>query len=81
VGAASVKNYRVYRIDGVGRISGGEWFEAADDQLAAEQAVSLNVDGGAIELWSRDRFIARIESPREITATTPPERHDGTALA
>ena len=59
-----MKNYRLYRIDGAGRISAAEWIEAADDRSAREQATSLCVRGGAVELWARDRLVARVEGPR-----------------
>jgi len=58
-----VQSYRLYRIDGAGRISAAEWLEAADDRSAREQAESLCADGGTVELWARDRLVARVEGP------------------
>lgn len=59
-----MKNYRLYRIDGAGRISAAEWIEAANDRSATEQAAALCADGGTVELWARDRLVARVDSPR-----------------
>lgn len=53
-------SYRLYRLDGAGKISSAEWIEAADDEDAARQA-RLRSQGGACELWERNRLIARIE--------------------
>lgn len=57
-----MNNYRLYRIDGAGRIDAAEWLEAADDRSARDQAASLCVDGGSVELWARDRLVARLDS-------------------
>lgn len=59
-----MKNYRLYRIDGAGRISTAEWLEAMDDRSASEQAADLCADGGSVELWARDRLVARVGAPR-----------------
>jgi hypothetical protein len=71
-----VKNYRLYRIDGAGRISTAEWLEAIDDDSASDRAASLCVDGGAVELWARNRLVARVETPRsaESRVTQPRTR-------
>jgi len=66
-----VKNYRLYRIDGAGRISTAEWIEAANDRAASEQAASLCPDGGSVELWARDRLIARVDLPRPTGEPAP----------
>lgn len=57
-----MNNYRLYRIDGAGRISAAEWLEAPDDRSAEEQAARLCENGGVAELWARDRLIARVEA-------------------
>lgn len=64
-GVREVTSYRLYRIDGDGRISAAEWLEASDDRAAREQAASLCANGGAVEIWARDRLVARIETPRK----------------
>jgi hypothetical protein len=53
-------NYRLYRLDGAGKISSAEWLEATDDADAERQARDGN-SGGAVELWDRNRLVARIE--------------------
>jgi hypothetical protein len=53
-------NYRLYRLDGAGKISSAEWLEAADDADAERQARDGN-SGGTVELWDRNRLVARIE--------------------
>jgi hypothetical protein len=53
-------NYRLYRLDGAGKISGAEWLEAADDADAERLARDRNSDG-VVELWDRNRLVARIE--------------------
>ncbi len=63
-GGSDVKSYRLYRIDGAGRINAAEWIEAANDRSASEQAAELCIDGGTAELWARDRLVARLDSPR-----------------
>lgn len=53
-------NYRLYRLDGAGKISSAEWIEAADDEDAERQARDANSDG-MVELWDRNRLVARID--------------------
>ena len=52
-------NYRLYRLDGAGKITSAEWLEADDDDHAARQAKERRLDG-ACEVWQRNRLIARI---------------------
>lgn len=59
-----MKYYRLYRIDGAGRITAAEWIEATDDNSASEQASSLCGDGASVELWERQRLVARFDSAR-----------------
>jgi hypothetical protein len=54
-----VPNYRLYRLDGAGKITSAEWLEADDDEHAARQAKERRLDG-ACEVWHRNRLIARI---------------------
>ena len=53
-------SYRLYRLDGAGKITTAEWIDAEDDE-AAKQAAELRVDSSTVELWDRNRLIARIE--------------------
>jgi hypothetical protein len=55
-----VVNYRLYRLDGAGKISNAEWIEAPDDEQASREAHE-RADGGLCELWDRDRLVLRLE--------------------
>ncbi|MES2120274.1 MAG: hypothetical protein V4513_06810 [Pseudomonadota bacterium] len=55
-------SYRLYRLDGAGKITTGEWVEATDDQSAV-QAARESCAPGKYELWQRNRFIATISKP------------------
>jgi len=52
-------DYRLYRLDGAGKISTAEWIDAADDDYAVRKAHE-RVDGDIWEVWDRDRLIAKI---------------------
>ncbi len=51
--------YRIYRIAVDGTFIGAETIEAKDDLQAIVQARS-KIDGSPIELWDRDRLMARL---------------------
>lgn len=51
--------YRLYRVDGAGRIVSAEWLEAADDDSAVE-AARVSGNGSRCELWQRQRLVARL---------------------
>jgi hypothetical protein len=55
-----VADYRLYGLDGVNKVSTGEWFEAEDDETAVEVAKNM-MDGHDCELWQGKRFVTRIE--------------------
>lgn len=57
-GRSVLRNYRLYRLDGAGKISGAEWIEADSDETALEQARG-RVDGIAFELWDKSRLVER----------------------
>jgi hypothetical protein len=54
-----VPNYRLYRLDGAGRISGADWIEAADDAEASQKARE-QFRGSRYELWQQHRLIERV---------------------
>ena len=56
-GGAALPNYRLYRLDGAGRISAAEWIEAADDDAA--RASARRECAGRFELWQRNRLVER----------------------
>jgi len=49
-------NYRLYRLDGAGRIDAAEWLEAADDEEACQKAVEQN-PSGRYEVWEGKRLV------------------------
>jgi hypothetical protein len=55
-----VPTYRLYRLDGAGKISAADWIEAADDDAACRQAETSAGTGG-YEIWNRKRLVARSE--------------------
>ena len=54
----SLPSYRLYRLDGAGKIMSAEWIEAPHDDDALREARSRSRDG-QFELWDRDRLVAR----------------------
>lgn len=50
--------YRLYRLDGAGKISAADWIEAADDEAARRQ-VETGAESAAYEIWDRKRLVAR----------------------
>jgi len=57
-------NYRLYRLDGAGKIIGAEWVEAADDDEARVKAQN-RMTSGTCEVWDRHRLVAKVDySPR-----------------
>ena len=51
--------YRLYRLDGVGRISGVEWLDALDDRFALEGARAI-ANAGGCEVWQLARKVGRV---------------------
>lgn len=54
-----VPTYRLYRLDGAGKIIAADWFEAERDEDALGQARALASDSNC-ELWERGRLVARL---------------------
>lgn len=52
-------NYRLYRLDGAGKITTGEWIEAVTDEDAMRIARE-NCSIGRHELWQRNRLVGQI---------------------
>jgi hypothetical protein len=55
-----VGTYRLYCLDGVGKVMSAEWIDADDDKQAVADALQ-QVDGYAYELWDRGRLVMRID--------------------
>jgi hypothetical protein len=51
-------NYRLYRLDGAGKITNAEWIEASGDDDACREARSRS-DSGSFELWDKNRLVER----------------------
>ena len=56
--------YRLYRLDGAGRIVAAEWIEAADDVQARIEAGKQS--SGRYELWDRNRLVHRETGARDV---------------
>jgi hypothetical protein len=54
-------SYRLYRLDGAGKISSADWIQATDDEIAHAEA-RKRIDSGIYELWERDRLVTRIDA-------------------
>ena len=50
--------YRLYHLDGSGRVDSAEWVEAADDSAAAVQASKQELKAVSAELWQGKRRVA-----------------------
>ena len=53
-------DYRLYCLDGAGRISLAEWIEASDDEGAVRQAKALKHDSVKCEIWQGPRLVAKL---------------------
>jgi hypothetical protein len=54
----ALQTYRLYRLDGAGKIEGADWIEADGDAEAARQARE-RAGQGHFELWQQQRLVAR----------------------
>ena len=59
-----MNEYRAYTVGEDGHIIASRAFKCADDSEAIVWTKQL-VDGRDIELWSRDRFVIRLEHQEE----------------
>jgi hypothetical protein len=53
-----LRAYRLYRLDGAGKIMSADWIEAESDDEALKEA-RQHGDGIRYELWARDRLVER----------------------
>jgi len=56
-------SYRLYCLDGVGKVMSAEWIDAVDDKAAVEAAMKF-VDGCRYELWDHSRLVMRLDPRR-----------------
>ena len=61
-----VPAYRLYFLDGAGRVDTAEWLEAADDSTAIEASLQLS-KGIYAELWQGQRFVTRLDHTGSIS--------------
>jgi hypothetical protein len=59
-------NYRLYRLDGAGKITNAEWIEASADGDALEEAKS-RCNSGSFELWEKNRLVERFRPNSAIS--------------
>lgn len=57
-----MSSYRVYLLDGAGRIDLPEWIEAADDADAMRQSQELRKGARKCEVWQGTRLVGTIET-------------------
>lgn len=55
-------SYRLYCLDGAGRISQAEWLKALSDEDAVSQAKALKNGARTCEVWERGRLVATLRS-------------------
>ncbi|HEY8433250.1 MAG TPA: hypothetical protein VIK68_01420 [Sphingomicrobium sp.] len=53
-----MRNYRLFLLDGAGRIAGADWLEAQSDDDARARALDAH-GARAFELWDRYRLVER----------------------
>ena len=53
--------YRIYCLDGNGRIGFAQWFDADTDDEAISHARKLRPDAYRSELWERGRLVAALD--------------------
>jgi len=61
-------SYRLYCLDGTGRISLADWIEADSDEDAIVKARAVKDAAGKCEIWLQNRLVARINGARVETA-------------
>jgi hypothetical protein len=57
--------YRVYCLDGAGKVWAAEWIEADGDSAALDAARQLQ-GGVRCEVWLGDRLVGKVEPQRDL---------------
>ena len=63
-GFEQVANYRLYCLDGAGKVASADWIDADEDEAAVEVARETH-DGYECELWHGRRLVARLDLRRQ----------------
>jgi len=58
--AMLMTEYRLYCLDGAGKIDLADWFEAANDCAALSEAQRLKPNAARCEIWQRNRLVAKL---------------------
>jgi len=53
-------DYRVYCMDGSGKITLAHWVKASDDDEAVRKTEALKGDAPRCEIWLKSRLVARL---------------------
>ena len=62
--------YRVYCLDGAGKVWAAEWIEAADDAAALQSARGFD-KAVRCEVWQGQRLVGRVEPDRNGDSEKP----------
>lgn len=57
-----MSSYRLYCLDGDGRISLADWIDASDDEDAVRQAHVLKLHSLKCEIWQGTRLVAKLDA-------------------
>jgi hypothetical protein len=57
-----MSEYRLYCLDGAGKIGFADWIEAADDEEAIAKARVLKENVVKCEVWQRHRLVATLDA-------------------
>lgn len=78
-GDKSVRQYRLYRLDGAGRVTTTEWLNAAGDEAAIDAA---HVKDASVqcELWQGRRLVTRLANGAPIAPQPVPLGDNRSAL-
>lgn len=63
-------DYRIYSLDGDGRIGFADWISADNDEDAIVQARNLKPDAQRCEIWQGKRLVAKL-SPSRFSPDDP----------
>ena len=55
-----MNGYRMYCLDGAGKIALADWLDASNDEDAIQQAQVLKNGARMCEVWQRNRLVAKL---------------------